>query len=62
MDDADLAALCTPHRRFDGSVRWQLTDRGISIDGAEPLGTRGQPQTVRRVRDGFGPSIGRWSA
>jgi hypothetical protein len=63
MDElgASLAALCAPHRRFEGSVSWQLTDRGISIDGADPLGTPGRPQTVRRVRDQFGSSIERWS-
>lgn len=60
--EAGLAALCAPHQRFNGSVRWQLTDRGISIEGADPTGTAGQPQTVRRVRDRFGPSIERWSA
>jgi Transglycosylase SLT domain len=63
MDDirASLPALCAPHHRFDGSVSWRLTDRGVSIDDADPLGTPGQPQTVRRVRDQFGGSIERWS-
>jgi hypothetical protein len=63
MDEikASLPALCAPHHQFEGSVSWQLTEHGVSIDGAEPQGTPGQPQTVRRVRDQFGPSIGRWS-
>jgi hypothetical protein len=58
--EAALSALCTSHRRFDGSVSWRLTDRGLSIDGAEPQGTPGQPVTVRRVRDRFGTSVERW--
>lgn len=56
-----LAGLIKPHRRFEGSVRWQLTARGIAIDGQPPEGTRGQPVTVRRVCDRFGPSIATWS-
>jgi hypothetical protein len=63
MDEikAALPALCAPHRRFEGSVSWQLTERGISIDGADPIGTPGRPLTVRRVRDQFGDSVERWS-
>ena len=56
-----LSALCAPHRRFEGGVRWHLTETGISIEGAPAEGTRGEPSTVRRVRERFGPSIGRWS-
>jgi hypothetical protein len=64
MDEikAALPALCTPHRQFEGSVSWQLTLRGLSIEGADPLGTPGRPQTVRRVRDQFGGSVERWSS
>ncbi len=63
MDEINvsLPALCAPHRRFEDSVRWQLTGRGVSIDGAAPQGTAGRPATVRRVRDRFGSSIERWS-
>jgi soluble lytic murein transglycosylase-like protein len=57
----EIKTLCTPHRRFEGSVSWQLTERGLSIDGAQPQGTPGEPATVRRVRDRFGRSIARWS-
>jgi len=53
----DLAALKAPHLRFSGSVRWQLTPNGISIDGAAPEDTGGQPATVKRVWDNFGPAI-----
>ncbi len=51
-----------PTVEFDGSVSWRLTDRGVSIDGAEPQGTAGEPATVRRVRAQFGDSIERWGA
>jgi hypothetical protein len=57
-----LPALHVPHRRFGGSIAWHLTEAGISIEGAAPEGTRGLPQTVRRVRDEFATSIERWSA
>ena len=53
----DLAALKAPHFRFSGSVRWQLTPFGISIDGAAPENTGGQPAMVKRVWDNFGPAI-----
>jgi hypothetical protein len=58
---AALAALCRPHRRFAGSVLWQLTERGLAIDGAAPRGTPGEPLTVRRIRDTHGGSIRRWA-
>jgi hypothetical protein len=58
---AHLPALCVPHRRFGGSIAWHLTEAGISIEDAAPEGTRGLPQTVRRVRDEFADSIARWS-
>jgi hypothetical protein len=57
-----LPALCAPHRRFDGGIAWHLTESGLSIAGAAPEGTPGLPQTVRRVRNQFAPSIARWSA
>jgi hypothetical protein len=59
---AQLPTLCAPHRRFGGSIAWHLTEAGISIEGAAPDGTRGLPQTVRRVRDELATSIEHWSA
>lgn len=53
----DLAALKTPHARFANSIRWHLTKAGLSIDGGSPENTGGQPQTVRRVWNDFGPAI-----
>ena len=68
-DDAALASshsstvekLKKPHRRFEGSVQWSLTDKGISIDGKPPAGSSGKPKTVIRVWTTFGDSIQRWS-
>lgn len=59
---AQLPALCVPHRRFEGGIAWHLTPAGVSIEGSAAEGTRGEPATVRRVRDRFGASIARWSA
>lgn len=55
----DLASLRLPHNRFaiPGSVKWRLTPSGISIDGALPEGTGGQPVTVGRIWRDFGPHI-----
>lgn len=55
----DLHALTLPHNRFavPGSVKWSLTPDGISIDGAAPEGTGGQPVTVGRIWRDFGPAI-----
>ena len=65
MDPPDwqwaFPSLCVPHRRFAGSVRWELTANGIAIDGEAPEGTQGRPVTVRRVRDRYGDSIQRWT-
>jgi hypothetical protein len=53
----DLAALTAPHQRFANSVTWHLTATGLSISGNAPEGTGGQPQTVTRVWNDFGPAI-----
>lgn len=53
----DLAALMVPHRRFANSVTWHLTSTGLSISGNAPQGTGGQPQTVTRIWNDFGPAI-----
>ena len=48
--------------RFRDSVGWQLTDAGISIDGAPPLGTPGEPVTVDKVWRGLRNDLTHWSA
>jgi Putative peptidoglycan binding domain/Transglycosylase SLT domain len=55
-----LPELGQPHRIFPSSVSWALTGDGISIDGAPPVGSGGQPLTVRRVWQSYGASITRW--
>jgi peptidoglycan hydrolase-like protein with peptidoglycan-binding domain len=56
-----MQRLTKPHRRFPESVTWALTQDGLSIDGAAPGITAGEPTTFRRVWNEFGPSIRRWS-
>jgi hypothetical protein len=56
-----LAALCRPHRRFPGSVLWQLSAAGVAIDGAPPRRTPGEPLTVRRIHAAHGEAIRRWA-
>jgi hypothetical protein len=50
-----LPELTKPHRHFDDSVIWALTPAGIAIDGAPATGTPGEPSTVRRIWESFGP-------
>lgn len=49
-------ALTLPHRHF-GPLSWQLTSKGVSINGLSPRGTTGVPATVRRVWSWFGDEI-----
>jgi peptidoglycan hydrolase-like protein with peptidoglycan-binding domain len=56
-----LQRLTKSHRRFPESATWALTQDGLSVDGAAPEITAGEPTTVRRVWNEFGPSIRRWS-
>lgn len=58
-----VTSLTELHCRFPelGGVKWALGQQGLSIDGAEPVGTRGEPETVRRVWGDFGTSIEHWS-
>ena len=56
-----IAKLTNPHRRFEGSVLWSLTEDGVSIENKPPLGTTGEPNTVIRIWDTYGLSIQRWS-
>jgi hypothetical protein len=46
--------LIKPHRHFDSGVQWAVTSRGISIEGAAPKGTAGEPSTVRKIWKNFG--------
>jgi hypothetical protein len=47
------SALATPHS-FAGGVKWALTGQGVSIDGAPPQGTPGEPVTAKRVLGWYG--------
>lgn len=51
---AVVAELTTAHRFLD-SVPWMLGPRGLSIDGGSPEGSGGEPKTVRRVWNAYGP-------
>lgn len=53
----DLTALGQFHNQFAGSVTWALRLKGIGIDRDAPVGTPGQPATVRRVWGWFAPLI-----
>jgi hypothetical protein len=57
-----LPELGQPHRIFPASVSWALTRDGISIDGAPPAGSGGQPVTATHVWQSYGASITRWCA
>lgn len=57
-----LTDLCVSHRIFPTSVAWALTRDGLSIDGAPPAGSGGQPVTVAHVWQAYGASITRWCA
>ena len=45
------------HARFDGSVRWRLEQDGLHIDGNDPQGSGGEPETVRRIWQQYGDTI-----
>lgn len=49
-----LARLGVQHRHVEGSVTWALTPQGISVEGAVPIGTTGDPATVTRIWKQFG--------
>jgi len=57
----DLEALSRPHRRFDGSVLWHLTPRGVSIDGRPAQGSGAEPRTVRKIWQNYRMEIERWA-
>ncbi len=52
--------LARPHRRFPDSVQWALRPEGVSVEGAAPETTAGEPRTVRRIWEAYGDSIARW--
>jgi hypothetical protein len=47
---------------FGDSIRWQVQPRGVAIENSGIERTAGEPKTVRRVWDQFGPAIETWSA
>ncbi len=53
----DLKHLTSPHGIFSSRIKWHLLPTGLSIDGARPEGTPGEPATVRRVLNDFGREI-----
>ncbi|GAB4071309.1 transglycosylase SLT domain-containing protein [Ancylobacter sonchi] len=50
-----MPKLVHPHRHFPDAVSWALTTSGIAIDGARAEGTPGEPTTVSKIWDMFGP-------
>ena len=50
-----LTRLGAQHRHVEGSVTWALTPQGISVEGAVPVGTTGDPATVTKIWKQFGP-------
>jgi hypothetical protein len=48
-----MPQLIKPHRHFETSVQWALTSRGIAVEGAAPMGTPGEPSTVRKIFNNF---------
>lgn len=57
--DTNLESLTQPHRRFGDSALWHLTATGVAIDGHEPVGTGGRPESVRRLleHEQIGPAV-----
>lgn len=52
-----MLPLRRDHARFDASVRWRLEQDGLHIDGNDPQGSGGEPQTVRRIWQQYGDTI-----
>ncbi|MCB4767253.1 transglycosylase SLT domain-containing protein [Ancylobacter sp. Lp-2] len=50
-----MPKLVHPHRHFPDAVSWALTTSGIAIDSARAEGTPGEPTTVGKIWDMFGP-------
>lgn len=49
-----LPELTKPHKMYPESVDWHLTATGISIEGADPIGSAGKPATVRDIWSKYG--------
>lgn len=49
-----IPELVKTHRHFPNGVSWKLTPAGIAIDGAPPMGTPGEPATVRKIWNRYG--------
>jgi hypothetical protein len=49
-----LPQLTTPHKHFDDGVWWALTPAGITVEGAPPQSTPGEPATCRAVWKRYG--------
>ncbi|MRS13435.1 transglycosylase SLT domain-containing protein [Enterobacteriaceae bacterium RIT691] len=47
--------LVTPHLYVKSGVSWNLQKEGISIEGAAPVGTQGNPTTVEKIWTLYGP-------
>jgi len=58
---AGLLPELTRRHRFQDSVSWTITARGISIDGKEPEYSAGQPKTVARVWNELRQPLLTWS-
>ncbi len=49
-----MPGLVVPHRFFAEGVPWALQPEGISVDGAPPRGTAGNPDTVSEIWKRYG--------
>jgi hypothetical protein len=49
-----IPEISAEHRYVNDGVSWQLTQKGISIDGAEVSGTAGEPTTVLNIWTRYG--------
>ena len=49
-----LPGLVTAHQFFKDGVPWQLSAEGISVEGAPPRGTAGEPTTVGNIWKRYG--------
>lgn len=45
------------HSKFEGSVEWRLTPDGVRVRGGDIERTKGEPLTVRRIKDMWGDFI-----